>query len=129
MSRARKRAAGHPHDVTPSCPLRQQFCFPPSTPSWRPSAPSMQILDDGVADFGVYADEPCFAWTALPDIRAIAAHILAYTTPDDLTNGLPADLVNAYRAAAKRPRHHGIPIPNPSLACRHLHTRPPRRRA
>ena len=43
VSRARKRAAGHPHDVTPSCSLRQQFCFPPSTPSWRPSAPSMRF--------------------------------------------------------------------------------------
>ncbi|MET0996189.1 MAG: TniQ family protein [Mycobacterium sp.] len=37
VSRARKRAAGHPHDVTPSCPLRQQFCFPPST---RPGGPA-----------------------------------------------------------------------------------------
>lgn len=85
--------------------------FPAEHPVLAAQRAVNEILDDGVADFGVYADEPCFAWTALPDIRAIAAHILAYTTPDDLTNVLPADLVNAYRAAAKRPATPWHPNP------------------
>ena len=40
----RSEASGR---ASPRCnaesPLRQQFCFPPSTPSWRPSAPSMRF--------------------------------------------------------------------------------------
>ena len=35
----------HPRDATPSCHLRRQFCFPPITVSWRPSAPSMPYLN------------------------------------------------------------------------------------
>lgn len=30
---------------TPSCHLRRQFCFPPITASWQPSAPSMPYLN------------------------------------------------------------------------------------
>ena len=44
-SRSPKPAAGHPRDATPSCHLRRQFCFPPITASWQPSAPSMPYLN------------------------------------------------------------------------------------
>lgn len=54
-----------------------------------------QIIDEGSAQFGVYAKSPQPAMKVLGDIRAIAGRVLHFAAERDLARRLPAHLLTA----------------------------------
>ncbi|MFI7611407.1 LysR family transcriptional regulator [Nonomuraea terrae] len=56
----------------------------------------LQAIDTGTAGFGLYADDPQPAMTALSDVRALAGRVLALATTQELAECLPADLLEPY---------------------------------
>ncbi|MFD3375817.1 MULTISPECIES: LysR family transcriptional regulator [unclassified Streptomyces] len=56
----------------------------------------MQVIEEGSAAFGVYADYPQDARTALADIKSVAARIISRATRQHLVKILPHDLLEFY---------------------------------
>ncbi|WP_237774020.1 hypothetical protein [Actinosynnema sp. ALI-1.44] len=61
-----------------------------------------EAIETGTARFGVYADEPTPAITALADLRALASRFLRYAHLDDVTT-MPDDLLAACTRALAQP--------------------------
>jgi hypothetical protein len=57
----------------------------------------LETIDSGHADFGSYAALPQPAMSALSDIRAVAARILADLPADELPRWVPQDIAEAHR--------------------------------
>lgn len=82
--------------------------FPDDHPVLHTQRALLDVIEEGKAQFGVYATEPQPASTALSDLRALAARILRYSDRDDL-NTLPQDLLDAYDQALIQPTGYGRP--------------------
>ncbi|MEU0877494.1 TniQ family protein [Lentzea sp. NPDC005914] len=82
--------------------------FPEHHPVLHAQKVILTLIEEGKARFGVYDTEPQPTYTALSDLRALAARILRYADRDDL-DGLPQDLLNAYEQALSQPAGHSRP--------------------
>jgi hypothetical protein len=90
-------------DLSASATLR----LPDGHPALAAQSAVLDTIRSGTASFGVYADDPQPASTALADIRALANRMLRYASRDELAAALPPDLSTAYNSAAERSQEDG----------------------
>jgi len=69
----------------------------PEHPALSAQAAITDVINSGIADFGVYNDHPLLAANALADVRALAQGVLSGIGERDVTGIVPADLAAAYR--------------------------------
>ncbi|RKT84576.1 regulatory helix-turn-helix protein, lysR family [Saccharopolyspora antimicrobica] len=81
--------------------------FPADHPLLRAQRAILAAIADGIATFGVYADEPQPAISALSDLRALAARIL--NTERDILPDIPKDLLAVYNQARNLDSGHHRP--------------------
>lgn len=81
-------------------------CFDTDHPALLAQQSIDDIIDTGVAAFGLYADAPQPAETALTDIKIIADRVLVYGSAASLAHIVPADLLRGWPRDPDTPRSH-----------------------
>ena len=62
-------------------------------PALRAQSAILQSLETGTADFGVYGQSPVTFAELIADFAAVGGRVLAYASPTELNEVLPADIV------------------------------------
>ncbi|MFF1715781.1 TniQ family protein [Streptomyces sp. NPDC058268] len=86
----------HPEPRKRRCDADLSQTITPVLDRGHPALEAQRILDEmaqsGIADFGLYADDPQPAASALADLRALAGRLLAHAAKEALAEHLPKGL-------------------------------------